>query len=54
MYRLITETRRKRQIEYQPSVVEEKTVEVEDEDYPDPEEESSSFTTNMIFAFDYE
>lgn len=56
MYRLITETRRKRQIEYQPSIIgEEKTVEVEDEDYYHPvEEEESSFTTTMIFAFDYE
>jgi hypothetical protein len=54
MYRLITEARRKRQIEYQPSVVEEKT-EMENEEYPDEElEDPSSFTADMVFAFDFE
>ena len=55
MYRLITEARRKQQFEYQPSVVEEKTGETEDEDYlVDEQEDSSSFTANMIFAMDFE
>ena len=55
MYRLITESRRRRQIEYQPRIVEEKVAEVyEDVMVPQDDEEPASFTTNMIFAFDFE
>ncbi len=57
MYKLITEARRKQQFQYQPSsVVEEKTCELEDDVHVimEEQEDSSSFTANMIFAFDYE
>lgn len=53
MYRLITDTRRKRQIVYEPSIVEEKSPEIDDAMEEDAER-ASSFTTNMIFAIDFE
>lgn len=58
MYKLITESRRKRSIQYQPSIVEETKSTDQDEDeslhLQESLDEGSSFTTNMIFAFDFE
>jgi len=54
MYRLINDSRRKRQIEYRPNIVEEKTPEYDDEQELPETDEPSSFTTNMIFAIDLE
>jgi hypothetical protein len=55
MYKLITESRRKRPLQYTPSFVEEESPEQEEEDGEGAileGDEPSSFTANMIFAFD--
>jgi hypothetical protein len=53
MYRLITEARRQRQIDYQPnSILEEKSNEQGQDCLVEDQEDSSSFT--MIFAIDVE
>jgi hypothetical protein len=55
MYKRITESRKKRQVTYQPTIEEKPSL--DDQDLPAEEEEdeaSSAFESSMVFAFDLE